>query len=111
VSGLAKSIDALYFDYKPVPGHLEGCRLRGTDMWEVTRYAWESFDGSRCEETIRLACHECGVVHFRGSNARRFGHCWRCRGTGRVQRLGSRAVHRPRQLLRDRPVPRPRRPG
>jgi hypothetical protein len=66
VSGLAKSIDALYFDYKPVAGHLEGCRYRGTDVWEVTRYAWESFDGERCEETLRLACHECGVVHFRG---------------------------------------------
>jgi hypothetical protein len=66
VSGLAKSIKALYFDYRPVSGHLEGCRFRGTDMWEVTRHVWESFDGERIEETIRLACHECGVVHFRG---------------------------------------------
>jgi hypothetical protein len=66
VSGLAKSIDALYFDYTPVAGHLEGCRFRGTDTWEVTRHTWESFDGERVEETIRLACHDCGVVHFRG---------------------------------------------
>ena len=64
MSALAKSIDALYFDYKPVAGHLESCRFRGTDVWEVTRHTWESFDGERCEETIRLACHECGVVHF-----------------------------------------------
>ena len=66
MSALAKSIDALYFGYKPVAGHLEGCRYRGTDTWEVTRHTWESFSGDRCEETIRLACHECGVVHFRG---------------------------------------------
>jgi hypothetical protein len=66
VSGLAKSIRALYFDYHPVASHLEGCRFRGTDTWEVTRHVWESFDGERVEETIRLACHDCGVVHFRG---------------------------------------------
>jgi hypothetical protein len=35
-----------------------------------------------------------GTGRNRGSNARRYGHCWRCRGTGRVQRLGSRTVHR-----------------
>jgi hypothetical protein len=66
VSGLAKSIDALYFDYKPVAGHMEGCRFRGTDTWEVTRHVWLSFDGERCEVVIRMACHECGVVHFDG---------------------------------------------
>jgi hypothetical protein len=66
VSAMAKSIDALYFDYRPVAGHLEGCRFCGTDMWEVTRHTWESFSGEHVEETIRLACHECGVVHFRG---------------------------------------------
>jgi hypothetical protein len=66
VSDLAKSIDALYFGYRPVAGHLKGCRLHGTDTWEVTRHTWESFSGEKYEETIRLACHECGVVHFRG---------------------------------------------
>jgi hypothetical protein len=66
MTGLAKSISALYFGYRPAAGHLEGCRYRGTDMWEVTRHIWESFGGKRCEETIRLACHECGVVHFHG---------------------------------------------
>ncbi len=65
-SALAKNIDALYFDYRPVAGHLEGCRFHGTDVWEVTRHTWENFDGTRVEETVRLACHECGVVHFRG---------------------------------------------
>ena len=66
MSSLAKSVDALYFDYRPVAGHLEGCRFHGTDTWEVTRHTRESFSGERYEETIRLACHECGVVHFRG---------------------------------------------
>lgn len=66
MSALAKSMDALYFGYRPVAGHMEDCRWHGTDVWEVTRHIWESFSGDRCEETIRLACHECGVVHFRG---------------------------------------------
>jgi hypothetical protein len=35
-----------------------------------------------------------GSGRSKGSNGRRYGHCWRCHGTGRVQRLGSRAVHR-----------------
>jgi hypothetical protein len=41
-----------------------------------------------------------GTGRNRGSNARRFGHCWRCHGTGRVQRLGSRTVHRLAWALR-----------
>ncbi len=65
-SALAKNIDALYFGYRPVAGHAEDCSRHGTDVWEVTRHTWENFDGTRVEETIRLACHECGVVHFRG---------------------------------------------
>jgi hypothetical protein len=47
VTTLAKSIDALYFGYKPAAGHLEGCRWRGTDMWEVTRHTWLSINGDR----------------------------------------------------------------
>jgi hypothetical protein len=35
-----------------------------------------------------------GTGRNKGSNARRFGHCWRCAHTGRVQRLGSKSVHR-----------------
>lgn len=66
MSGLAKSIKALYFDYRPVAGHLVGCRFHGTAMWEVTQHIWESFNGERTEVTTRLACHECGVVHFSG---------------------------------------------
>lgn len=66
MSTVAKSIDALYFEYTPVAGHLEGCRWRGTDVWEVTRHTWLSINGDSSEVTIRLACHECGVVHFEG---------------------------------------------
>ena len=62
----AKSIDALYFDYQPVAGHLEGCRYRDTNVWEATRHTWHSFDGDRSEVTLRLACRECGVVYFDG---------------------------------------------
>jgi len=35
-----------------------------------------------------------GTGLARGSNSRRHGYCWRCRGTKQVQRLGSRTVHR-----------------
>lgn len=39
-----------------------------------------------------LMCH--GSGRRRGSSARRFGECPRCRGKGRVQRPGSRLAHR-----------------
>jgi len=70
VSGLAKSIDALYFDYQPVAGHLEGCRFHGTDLWEVTRHTEyvPSWSDRSPEVTLRLACSECGVVHFQMLN-------------------------------------------
>ena len=65
-SASAKNIDALYFGYRPVAGHLEGCRFHGSDLWEVTRHTWESFRGETSEVMIRLACHDCGVVYFDG---------------------------------------------
>jgi len=66
VSSLAKTIDALYFDYKPVAGHAEDCSRRGTDVWEVTRHTEyvPSWSDRHPEVTLRLACFECGVVHF-----------------------------------------------
>jgi hypothetical protein len=64
VSAFGKDIGDLYFRYRSVAGHFEGCSRRGTDVWEVTRFTWDSFSGDTRETTIRLACRECGVVHF-----------------------------------------------
>lgn len=52
--------------------------------WAGSLYAWPFGPCGRCKGT--------GVN--RGSNARRFGTCRRCGGTRRVQRRGSRTVHR-----------------
>ena len=41
------------------------------------------------------ACPRCrGTRINQGSTGRRIGMCRRCRGTGRIRRLGSTAVHR-----------------
>ena len=41
------------------------------------------------------ACTLCrGTGRNRGSSSRRFGTCRRCNGRGRIQRIGSRTVHR-----------------
>lgn len=71
MSGLAKSIDALYFGYKPVAGHAEDCLRRGTDVWEVTRHTEyvPSWSDRHPEVTLRLACHECGVIYFQTTGA------------------------------------------
>lgn len=34
MSGWERDIDALYLEYRPAAGHLEGCPLHGTGMWE-----------------------------------------------------------------------------
>lgn len=57
-------ISALYFGFGPVAGHCEGCPMRGTDVWEVTRYQRKNFGGEVSETTLRFACHECGAVVF-----------------------------------------------
>jgi hypothetical protein len=63
-------IDSLYFDYRPAAGHLESCLRRGTDAWEVTRHVSRSYgDDDKSEVTIRLACHDCGVVHFESARS------------------------------------------
>ena len=53
-------------------------------LWAGSLYLWPFGPCGRCKGT--------GVR--RGSNARRFGPCPRCGGTRRVQRFGSRTVHR-----------------
>lgn len=70
MSTLAKGMHALYFDYRPAAGHAEGCSRRGTDIWEATRYTeWvPSWSDRSPGTTLRLACHECGVVHFETSD-------------------------------------------
>lgn len=64
MSGLGQSIGSLYFQFRPVAGHLAGCSREGTDVWESTRFTWEGFDGETKETTFRFACDECGVVAF-----------------------------------------------
>jgi hypothetical protein len=64
VSGFGRGLDALYFDYRPVAAHGEGCSRRGSDVWEVTRHEWLGIASDRRELTLRYACRECGVVVF-----------------------------------------------
>lgn len=53
-------------------------------VWLVRAYFW-SF----------APCRWCkGKRTNRGSNARRYGKCWRCKGSGERQVLGSRQVHK-----------------
>lgn len=58
------SIRHLYFEFRPVAGHMAACSRAGTDVWEVTRYRWLSLHDEVRETVIRYACHECGVVAF-----------------------------------------------
>jgi hypothetical protein len=53
-------------------------------VWAGSLYVWPFGPCGRCN----------GTGLNRGSNARRFGTCRRCGGTRRVQRRGSRTVHR-----------------
>jgi hypothetical protein len=64
VTALSLGISTLYFGFGPVAGHAEDCPHHGTDIWEVTRYRETRFGGEIRETVIRLACHECGVVHL-----------------------------------------------
>jgi hypothetical protein len=61
---ISHNIDDLYFRYRSVAGHLEGCPRHGTDVREVTRFTRDSCTGERRETTIRYACRPCGVVGF-----------------------------------------------
>lgn len=64
MSSFGRHITSLYFEYNPVNGHAPGCRREGSDLWEVTRYAYESFSGETKETTVRLLCAECGAAVF-----------------------------------------------
>lgn len=64
--------------------HLALIAAAAAALWCGSLYAWPFGPCPRC--------HGSGVN--RGSNARRFGTCPRCRGQRRVQRRGSRTVHR-----------------
>lgn len=62
---IGQSIDDLYFSYRPVAGHAEGCPRRDADVWETTRFRWYSRADEQVRQTvIRYACHLCGVVGF-----------------------------------------------
>lgn len=63
-----RDIDSLYFGHASVAGHFEGCPRRGTDVFEVTRYTYRAFDGEERFTGFRMACFECGVVHFETVN-------------------------------------------
>ena len=58
------NISTLYFDYRPVAGHMPTCSRAGTDVWEATDFRRANFDGETTEYTFRFACFECGVVTF-----------------------------------------------
>jgi hypothetical protein len=61
----ALNIRAQYFGFRSLAAHLPGCPHAGTDTWEATRYTDTTWDGETVRETtIRLACHDCGVVAF-----------------------------------------------
>lgn len=52
--------------------------------WLVSRYLWPFGPCPKCK----------GSGVNKGSNKKRFGECPRCRGRRRVQRFGSKTVHR-----------------
>ena len=53
-------------------------------VWAAALYRWPFGQCPRCRGTGRN----------RGSTGRRFGTCCRCDGRSRVQRFGSRTIHR-----------------
>ena len=59
-------------------------------LWAGSRYRWPFGQCPRCK----------GTGLNRGSSRKRFGECPRCRGRRRVQRHGSRSVHRVAQAVR-----------
>lgn len=58
--------------------------VTGAICYAASLYAWPFRPCPRCR----------GSGTNRGSNRRRHGNCKRCGGTRRVQRLGSKFVHR-----------------
>jgi hypothetical protein len=64
VTALSLGISTHYFGFRPLAAHAEGCPHHGTDVWEVTVHRDTRFNGEVRETVIRLACHDCGVVHM-----------------------------------------------
>jgi hypothetical protein len=64
MSSFGRHITSLYFEYNPVNRHAPGCPRQGSDLWEVTRYAYEGFSGETRETTVRILCAECGAAMF-----------------------------------------------
>lgn len=65
MTGMGRDAASLYFGYRPISGHFEGCKLAGTSVFEVTQYTWDGYTGETRETVIRLACPEgCGSVSF-----------------------------------------------
>lgn len=58
--------------------------LAAVTVWAGSRYLWPFTTCPKCK----------GTGLNRGSNGKRFGECPRCRGRRRIQRPGSRIVHR-----------------
>lgn len=59
-----RDIASLYFRYKPVAGHVNGCSYFGTNIFEISKFQYESFEGQIKSTAYRLFCPECGVIHF-----------------------------------------------
>lgn len=59
---MGRHIASLYLDYRPFGRHQPGCAAAASSQWEVTEYTWEPYGSQESEDTIRLACHECGAV-------------------------------------------------
>lgn len=58
--------------------------LLGAAGWVISLYLWPYRPCGRC----------LGSQRNKGSNRRRYGDCSRCGGTGRLQRIGSRRIHK-----------------
>ena len=66
--------------------------IAATAVWLVRAYFWPFAPCRWCK----------GRKTNRGSNAKRFGSCWRCKGSGIRQVLGSRQVHKAVRGIRSR---------
>ena len=65
-------------------GHVVLLALAYAAWWLASRYWWPFRACPRCS----------GKGTNKGSNRRRFGDCGRCHGSRKVQRIGSRTVHK-----------------
>ncbi len=66
--------------------------LAAAAVWAVRAWLWPYAPCRWCK----------GRKTNRGSTARRFGSCWRCKGSGMRQVAGSRQVHKAVRAIRGR---------